>query len=110
MSGRWVNVVMSVLLVGAGFLGTGAERANNLVLGFAVFFVAFVAMASVGARRLNTMLGAWAMLSPFVLTYRDEAPGWVNVAVGLVIVVASLWPDRPPARRVPQVRPRPHAA
>ncbi len=110
MSGRWVNVVMSVLLVAAGFLGGGAERANNLVLGFAVFFVAFIAMASVGARRLNTALGAWAVLSPFVLTYHDEAPGWADILVGLVIVVASLWPDPPPARRLPHAGPRPHAA
>ncbi len=100
MSGRWVNVVMSVLLVAAGFLGRGVERTNDLVLGFAVFFVAFLAMASGGARRLNTALGAWAALSPFVLTYHDEAPGWTNVVVGLVVIVASLWPDRPPARRL----------
>ncbi len=97
MSGRWVNVVMSVLLVSAGFLGRGAERTNNLLLGFAVFLVAFIAMASVGARRLNTALGAWAALSPFVLAYRDEAPGYADILVGLVIVVASLWPDRPVA-------------
>jgi hypothetical protein len=103
MSARWVNVVMSLSVVAAGLLGRGAERTNNLVVGFAIFLVAFVAMGSVGIRRLNTALGVWAALSPFVLAYRDPAPGWIAIAAGLVVVVASLWPDRPapsPARRV----------
>ncbi len=101
MSSRWVNVVMSMVLVCAGLLGQGAERANNLVLGFAVFLVSFAAMASPGARRLNTALGAWAMVSPFVLAYRDEVPGWLDVLVGLVVLVASLWPNRPTRRLRP---------
>ncbi len=100
MSSRWVNVAASLLMVCAGLLGRGAERTNNLVVGFAIFLVAFVAMGSVGIRRLNTALGAWAALSPFVLAYRDPVPGWTAIAAGLVVVVASLWPDRPrpPAR------------
>ncbi len=98
MSSRWVNVVMSLLMVSAGLLGQGAERTNNLVVGFAIFLVAFVAMGSVGIRRVNTLLGAWAALSPFVLVYRDPVPGWTAIAAGLVVVVASLWPDRPPRR------------
>ncbi len=101
MSARWVNAVMGVLVVCAGLLGQGAERTNNLVVGFAIFLVSFVAMGSVGARRLNTALGAWALFSPWVLVYRDAAPGWANVAAGLVVIVASLWPDRSPARRLP---------
>ncbi len=106
MSTRWVNVVMSLLLVCAGLAGQGAERANDLLVGFAVFLVSFTAMASIGARRLNTMLGVWALVSPWVLTYRDEAPGWITVVVGLVVIVASLWPDRP----TPRIRPaRAHA-
>ena len=99
MSSRWVNVVMSLLVVAAGLLGRGAERANNLVVGFAIFLVAFIAMGSVGIRRLNTALGVWAALSPFVLVYRDPVPGWTAIAAGLVVVVASLWPDRPAPRR-----------
>ncbi len=106
MAGRWVNVVMGVLLVCSGLLGRGAERTNDLVVGFAIFLVAFVAMGSIGARRLNTALGAWAALSPWVLVYRDPVPGWASVAAGLVVVVASLWPDRSPARRLPSARPR----
>jgi hypothetical protein len=96
MSSRWVNVVMSLLMVGAGLLGRGAERANNLVVGFAIFLVAFVAMGSVGIRRINTLLGVWAASAPFVLAYRDPVPGWTAIVAGLVVVVASLWPDPPP--------------
>jgi hypothetical protein len=106
MSSRWVNVVMSLLLVAGGLLGRGAERANDLVVGFAVFLVAFVAMGSVGIRRVNTLLGVWAVLSPFVLAYPDPVPGWTAIAAGLVVVVASLWPDPPPRR----VRSYPRAA
>src|SRR5512138_3129722 len=96
MQTRWVNVLMSVVLVCAGIAARGdPEQANNLVLGLSIFLVAFLAMGAVRVRRLNTLLGAWAVLSPFVLGYRDPAPGWIDVAAGLVVVVASLWPDRP---------------
>ncbi len=96
MQSRWVNVLMSVVLVCTGLAVRGdPEQANNLVLGLSIFLVAFLAMAAVRLRRLNTLLGAWAVLSPFILAYRDPAPGWIDVAAGLVVVVASLWPDRP---------------
>ncbi len=96
MQARWVNVVMSVVLVSTGLVaGGGPEQAVNLVLGLSIFLVAFLAMAAARVRRLNTVMGAWAVLSPFVFAYRDPTPGWIDVAAGLVVVVASLWPDRP---------------
>ncbi len=98
MASRWINVLMALLLVSTGVLARGAERADNLALGLSIFFVAFLAMGVAGARRLNTALGAWAAFSPFVLAFRDPAPGWTDVAAGIVVVVASLWPDRPRAR------------
>ncbi len=105
MRSRWVNVAMSLLMVCAGLVGRGAERTNNLVVGFAIFLVAFVAMGSVGIRRVNTILGVWAALSPFVLVYPDPVPGWTAIGAGLVVVVASLWPD-PPPRRLHPLHPR----
>jgi hypothetical protein len=101
MSSRWVNVVMGLVLFCTGVAARGGvERANGLALGLSVFLVAFLAMA-VRVRRVNTLLGAWAALSPFVLAYRDPVPGWIDVATGVVVVVASLWPDRP---REPRAR------
>jgi uncharacterized membrane protein YhhN len=107
MSARWINVVMSLSMVATALLGRGAERTNSLVVGFAIFLVAFVAMGSVGIRRLNTALGVWAALSPFVLVYRDPVPGWTAIAAGLVVVVASLWPDRPAPRPERRIATRP---
>jgi hypothetical protein len=101
MQTRWINAAMGALLVCAGVLAQGAERATDLALGLSVFVVAFLAMASARARRVNTVLGAWAVLSPFVLASPDAAPGWIALGAGAVIVVASLWPDRPPARAHP---------
>ncbi|HEX9053234.1 MAG TPA: hypothetical protein VF841_22080 [Anaeromyxobacter sp.] len=98
MSSRWVNVAMSLLLVFAGLFGRGAEQASDLGVGLTIFLVAFLAMAGVGFRRLNTVLGTWAVLSPFVFAYPDRVPGWTAILAGLVVIVASLWPDRPPAR------------
>src|SRR5512138_1931997 len=107
MQTRWVNVLMSVVLVCAGIAARGdPEQANNLVLGLSIFLVAFLAMAAARLRRLNTLLGAWAVLSPFILAYRAPVQGWIDVAAGAVVVVASLWPDRP--GRLHEARP--HAA
>ncbi len=94
MSTRWINAVMAVLLVCTGILAPGAERANNLALGLVIFVVAFLAMGLPRMRRVNTALGAWAVLSPFVLDYRADVPGWTALVAGIVVVVASLWPDR----------------
>jgi hypothetical protein len=99
MSSRWVNVAMSAVLIGTGIASAGDERANNLALGVSLFMLAFLAMALPRVRRLNTALGAWAAVSPFALACRDPVVGWTDVAVGVVVVVASLWPDRPSAPR-----------
>ncbi len=101
MSTRWINVAMSMLLVGTGVAARGAERANGLALGLSIFFVAFLAMGLPRLRRVNTLLGAWAALSPFALAYRDDVAGWTALGAGIVVVVASLWPDRAPARHFP---------
>ncbi len=94
MKTRWINAALSLLLVAAGIVARGPERANNLALGLCIFLVAFFAMASSRARRLNTLLGAWVAFSPFTFAYRDAGIGWTDVAVGLLVVAASLWPDR----------------
>jgi hypothetical protein len=99
MSSRWVNVAMSAVLVGIGLAAGGDERASDLALGVSLFVLAFLAMALPRVRRVNTLLGAWAAISPFALAYRDPVRGWIDVAAGVVVVVASLWPDRPSPRR-----------
>ena len=106
MSGRWVAVGASLLLVATGIAAPGAERANGLALGLSIFFVAFLAMGLPRLRRVNTVLGAWAVISPFALAYRDDVAGWSVLVAGVVVVMASLWPDRAPAGHLPAARPR----
>jgi hypothetical protein len=62
-------------------------------------------MALPRLRRVNTLLGAWAVLSPFALAYRDDVAGWTVLGAGVVVVIASLWPDRAPAGRAPAAGP-----
>lgn len=105
MSSRWINVVMGMWLVSTAIAARGAERANGLALGLSIFVVAFLAMGLPRLRRVNTLLGAWAVLSPFALGYRDDVAGWSVLGAGIVVVVASLWPDRARAGHLPAARP-----
>ncbi len=101
MRGRWVNAALGIWLFLAAWLFAGepGELANNLFLGLAVFLFSFMAMGIDGFRRLNTVLGLWAVVSPFLLGYGDY-PGAVNdVIVGILVIAASLWT---PEREVPR--------
>ncbi len=101
MSSRWVNAVMGLLLVCTGVAAQGTEQANGLAIGLCVFVLAFLAMGLPRLRRVKTLLGAWAVLSPFALGYRDDVAGWTVLLAGIVVVVASLWPDHAPTSHLP---------
>jgi hypothetical protein len=71
---------------------TAAARWVQFSTGAAIFLVAIVAMGMARARRLNTVLGLGAAVTPFVLGLQHPAVGMNLVACGLVALVASLVP------------------
>ncbi len=98
MRGRWVNVALGMWLFVSAWLFAvePGELANNIFLGLAIFLVAFMAMGVEGFRKVNTVLGLWAVVSPFLLGYGDGGGALNDVVVGVLVISASLW--RPQAR------------
>ena len=102
MKGQWINVALGIWLCfsSALFAHTPDALANNLFLGLSIFLVAFLAMGIARLRRFNTLLGAWAIVSPFALGYMNSSAALNDVLVGIVVAAVSLWTPRPLARRV----------
>jgi hypothetical protein len=101
VKGRWINVALGVWLsaTAALFSRGGAALTNNLFLGLSIFLVAFMAMGVDNFRRINTMLGAWAVVSPFLLGYGVSGAAMNDVLVGILVVSTSLWAPHEPDRR-----------
>lgn len=93
---RWVSAVAGTwLFISSAVLFAPAwERVNEGFVGVAIFLTAFVAMAYTRFRLVNTVLGLWAVLSPFILALAASAAAVSQVAAGLVVFTASLWPGR----------------
>ena len=102
MKGPWINVALGIWLCLSSALiaHTPVAFTNNLFLGLSIFLVAFFAMGIARLRRFNTLLGAWAIVSPFALGYMNSSAALNDVLVGMVVVAVSLWMPRPLARRV----------
>ncbi len=94
MNPRWVSVVGGGwLFVSSWFLAAmppGARIGQGLA-GAAIFLTAFVAMGLERARRLNTVLGAWMVVAPFVFGLRIGVAGVSELLIGIAVVAASLW-------------------
>lgn len=40
---------------------------------------------------LNVLMGAWLVLSPWILRYQDQTTPWINgIVIGLALIAASL--------------------
>ncbi len=92
MIGRWFSALGGVwLCLSAPLLAHSRnELTNGVFTGIAIFLVACFATAASGLRRMNTLLGLWAVASPFALGYHDRAVGLDLIAVGVLVLVASL--------------------
>jgi hypothetical protein len=104
VKGQWINVVLGVwLCISAAFLAhTPAATTNTMFLGLSIFLVAFLAMGIDRLRRFNAVLGAWAIVSPFVLGYMNSGEALNEVVVGMVVVAVALWTPRQLSRREEQ--------
>ena len=102
MKGHWINAVLGAwLCVSAALLAhTPAAATNSLFLGLSIFLVSFLAMGIEGLWRLNALLGAWAVISPFALGYMNSSAALNDVLVGIAVVAIAL---RVPGRLARQV-------
>lgn len=101
----WVILVLGVWLFFSplfmGYTDTGAAS-NAYVIGVAVALFAILALIDmrVWEEWINLVLGAWLVISPFVLGYSTfEGPTWNHIIVGLLIAGDAVWAI---ARPVPQ--------
>ena len=92
---RWVSVIAGAwLFISSWFLPVAVGvRVGQWMTGAVIFLVSFLAMALPRARRFVALVGLWSMLMPFVLALHGAPAGLNELGTGLVVVVASLWPD-----------------
>jgi hypothetical protein len=94
-----INIIAGIYLIVAPFiLGYGSlTRAvtNDVVVGILVVIlgaISLVAMRSSAPRWLNAVLGAWLILSAFILGYSGTSQAlWNDIIVGVVVLVLSIW-------------------
>lgn len=85
-AGIWLMAIPDVLSV------QGLAADSNHLTGSVIVCVAVIAMAEVAraGRYLNILLGAWVVVSPFLLGATSGFMRIINVAVGLAVIALSL--------------------
>jgi len=111
--GLWqdrVNVVLGVWLFLAPFFGIGAGEPaavwNSYIMGAIVALVSLAALSEPHKWEewVNSAVGAWLILAPFVLNFSNLAGAtWNQVIVGVLIGADAIWAMRMPVYRL---RPR----
>lgn len=97
---RWLNIMMGGWLVASAFVWPRAEalQANLTIVGVLIATLALYAIFAPAARRLNTLLAVWLLVSSVaVFDHLVSATVWNDIVVGLVVLVCSL--PRDVARR-----------
>lgn len=94
----WVALVLGLwLLASPWLLGYSALQAaswNAVILGvgIAVFAAAALAKPAAWEEWINLAMGAWLVISPWVLGFSDAAVAtWNQVIVGLLVGVDAAW-------------------
>ena len=104
----WVNLVLAILLVISPWVlafSTGIAMYNAVIVGLVIGLVAIGALVAFAQWEewVNLILGAWAIISPFVLGFAAVTVAmWTHVLIGLVVAVLAaveLWSvtHQPPA-------------
>ncbi len=103
MAARWINVVLGAwLIVTAILVGPRApEFGDHLFLGIGIFLLAFMAMGIPRLRYATAVLGAWAVMSPFVFRYLSAPFAFHDIVLGVLVVWAALPPPREPRAAPP---------
>ncbi|WP_342358661.1 SPW repeat protein [Terrarubrum flagellatum] len=94
----WVNLLLAVCLFLSpwvmGFAGDVAPARNAWIVAVALAVIAIAALAAFAEWEewLNVLLGAWLVVSPWLLGFTAAAPIlWTHVIFGALIIIASGW-------------------
>ncbi len=93
----WVILVLGVWLFFSPFLlgytqTMAASNAYVIGVGLALFAILALIDARVWEEWVNLALGAWLIISPFVLGYSNmPTPTWNHIIVGLLVGADALW-------------------
>jgi len=97
MTAPWTLAASALLGIGLMFAPsvfgtTGGMADSNHLAGALVVTFAVIAWAEVArtARFVNMFMGAWVVLSPWILSGASGAAQWINVLVGTVLIVLSI--------------------
>ena len=90
----WVNIALGIWMIVSPFvLAIHSSKAiwNNVIAGAIVGILALIrwSMRQTGWSWLNLILGAWLVISPFVLFLSGPAM-WNNVILGIIIAAFAL--------------------
>jgi hypothetical protein len=99
----WVNLVLGAWLLIAPFLGVGAASDaamwSSYLSGVLIMVFAWAALARPQRWEewLNLLVGAWLIISPFVLNYTYLSGAmWNHIIVGILVAADALWAMRSP--------------
>lgn len=100
----WTNVVFGIWLFLSPFIlgysiEGGAAAWNHYILGIAVTVFAIIALydTQVWEEWINLILGAWLIISPFILGFTEQpAALWNSIILGILIGGDSLWAIQKP--------------
>jgi hypothetical protein len=91
LAGIWLIISPGVL----GFAGLAAPTWNAVILGIAVLVLAAIRLGTRGTQALswiNCILGAWLVISPFVLQFADfRTPLGNTIILGVLVFLFGLW-------------------
>jgi hypothetical protein len=90
--GAWL--VVSPFVLGYGGTEAGMAMWNSVIIGLAlvVFSIAVLIKPHIWEEWVSLILGAWLIISPFVLGFSDITPAlWNTVIMGLLVGGDAIW-------------------
>jgi hypothetical protein len=98
-AGTILNLLIGLWLVASPSVYSttfvSAAKRNDLYIGILVLLFSVIGIISVSetwSRWINTILGLWLLISPFVLGFTSNGTAmWSNIILGILIVIFSLW-------------------
>jgi hypothetical protein len=92
MEARYANIGLGIWLFASAFIWphSSAQMTNTWVTGVITVIVGIVSIGAPRWRYINTIVGAWLIISGFALPRVTGGTFWNNLLVGIAILLVSL--------------------